>query len=126
MERERVRAIIIQRKKVLLVTSEGAAKFWTPGGHQEGDETYRETMERELMEELNLRLVAMEPITSLDSGKGKGRSFYYLCEVRGEPRPSSEISEFRWVTFREFEESHAASNERLLKVLRMLHAKRLL
>ena len=82
---DRVRAIIIDERKVLLVTSQGASKYWSPGGHQNKSESHQRTLERELMEELNLKLKDMRLIVSLDSESAteEGCSHYYLCTTEG-------------------------------------------
>ena len=44
--KKRVAAIIIENKKVLMVTGYGSDLFWTPGGTIENDETQTDTLKR--------------------------------------------------------------------------------
>ncbi len=44
---ERISAIIIKNKKLLLLTGDGLDLFWTPGGRLESEETHEICMARE-------------------------------------------------------------------------------
>lgn len=100
---ERVRAIIIKNKKVLLAT-EGDGRYTLPGGHQEGKETRKQTLERELLEELNLKLKSMKFIWSMKYNNREDkreRKSYYLCTIEGKPRPNNEVTGYLWCNFKE-------------------------
>jgi ADP-ribose pyrophosphatase YjhB (NUDIX family) len=94
-----VRALIIKNKKILLVSSSTGRRFWTPGGHRIRDESDRQTLKRELMEELNVKLKSMRFVLSdvIKTRKERGhKSYYYLCRIEGRPTPRNEISRHKW------------------------------
>lgn len=91
--REAVRAIIIQKDKVLMVQSnKGDFKF--PGGGVESGETHKEALIREVLEETGYVdttvgekigvFVDRSEDTYNEDGLFEMYSHYYLCECRGE------------------------------------------
>jgi len=54
--RKTARALIINNKKILLVSGHGADFYWTPGGGIENNETPEVALKRELKEELGLEV----------------------------------------------------------------------
>ena len=85
-----------------MVRKEGQ-EFWAiPGGHVEGQETARETVARELQEELQVD-IAEDDFRVLgvftDQAADSSEEFQLtLCAggIVGTPRPSSEIEEYIW------------------------------
>jgi ADP-ribose pyrophosphatase YjhB (NUDIX family) len=53
---DRVAAIIIRSKRLLLVTGHGSDLYWTPGGKLEGHESLEVALKRALVEELSLHV----------------------------------------------------------------------
>jgi 8-oxo-dGTP diphosphatase len=94
---------IIKDKKLLIVRKEGTTKFLVPGGRPENSENEVETLQREIMEELNCDLdlnslqyigefadiAANEPNTII-------KVKLYSGTVSGSMVASSEIEEIRW------------------------------
>ena len=90
--RHTARAIIIQDKKILLVTGRDKGHFWTPGGKLEVGESSEEALHRELAEELNVRIAEYQHFSSYVYKDQKVDNF--LVKVKGDVTPSNEISDF--------------------------------
>lgn len=98
----RVGAIIIKKKKLLLVTGYDRSIYWTPGGKILDDENHAEVLKREIKEELGINVTNAQHLVD---GKYKdlkanqaGKSHYYLVEYTGQPKPANEVEEFKWFT----------------------------
>ncbi len=110
-----VGAVIIHDGRALIVrrASEPRRGEWTvPGGLLELGETLRVAVEREVLEETNLVVRARDVLDVFDSiyPDAQGRIEYhyvlidFLCEVvSGELRPSSDVSDARWITAAELD-----------------------
>ncbi|MFH1276146.1 MAG: NUDIX domain-containing protein [Candidatus Woesearchaeota archaeon] len=100
MVRERVAAVIIENKKMLLVRDIKALFFSMPGGSKELDEDNEETLSRELKEELNVVLGENKHYFNFNLINQTYNlpqiDYVYLAKVNGVPKPSSEISELGW------------------------------
>jgi 8-oxo-dGTP diphosphatase len=103
---DRVAALIIRDGALLLVTGHDADFYWTPGGKVDGHDSPEATLIRELDEELALTVTrsrkfgdikAENHVTGLTQ-----TTIYYLVEIEGEPKPSQEITGFRWFTVGDF------------------------
>jgi 8-oxo-dGTP diphosphatase len=103
-EIEKVGAAIVRNKKVLVVRKEGqpSSEFFTAGGKIEQGETHHETLTRELTEELGVGVESIEYLGSFrDIAVFEAVPIVihaYYVEVTGEPNPSSEICEFKWIS----------------------------
>lgn len=77
----RVRAVIIQNGRVLaLERNKGGDHFWCfPGGGAEEEESEQEALERECLEEVNVKVKVGEKIYHQDF-EGYGINFY-LCRI---------------------------------------------
>jgi 8-oxo-dGTP pyrophosphatase MutT (NUDIX family)/predicted subunit of tRNA(5-methylaminomethyl-2-thiouridylate) methyltransferase len=100
----KVGAIIRSGKKLLVVrkvTPDARAEFIIPGGRQEKGESDRDTLERELKEELSVELQDMKHFGSFDETaifeKMPLHMEVYEASVRGAPVCRSEIKEYAWV-----------------------------
>jgi 8-oxo-dGTP pyrophosphatase MutT (NUDIX family) len=71
------------------------------GGKMEDGETQRETLLRELAEELSVKASRYEYIDSYeDNAVFEGTPIVihaYYVEIEGEPAPASEIKEYAWI-----------------------------
>jgi 8-oxo-dGTP diphosphatase len=110
-----VGGVIIHQGRALIVQrgAEPRRGEWTvPGGLLELGETLRAGTEREVLEETGLVVKAGAVLDVFDSiyPDATGRTEYhyvlidFLCElVSGEVKPSSDISDARWITPEELE-----------------------
>lgn len=80
--------------------------WWSlPGGALETGEWLAEGVRREVLEETGLHVVSMEFFTVFErlmpDANGKMEYHYvlhdYICKVRGEARPGSDVSAVEWV-----------------------------
>ncbi|HEV2514848.1 MAG TPA: NUDIX domain-containing protein [Devosia sp.] len=92
---------LIDRDKVLLIQRARKPYFgmWSlPGGRLEPGETPEQTAEREIMEEVGLRVWRLHPIRRMLLGEGKFVLQVYATEAfEGEIGASDEVSAWRWV-----------------------------
>ena len=96
--RHTARAIIIKRKKILLVTGHGSEYYWSPGGGIEGNETPLEALNRELLEELGVKVSASKPYKSYIIEETKQKVDNFLVETTGKLNPGSEVSDIFWLS----------------------------
>ncbi|MCT4552390.1 MAG: NUDIX domain-containing protein [Alphaproteobacteria bacterium] len=81
-----VRALVFSRNKgkVFLIkrTKKDRPVYWTyPGGHVEDGETVQETLEREILEELGIRICKVEPFMNYEFEDGSKQLFYTCKEA---------------------------------------------
>jgi 8-oxo-dGTP diphosphatase len=88
------RFLITRRQKG--VHLEGYWEF--PGGKCRADETLKECLERELVEELDVRCRVKQEMlaTSHDYSDRTVKLHFFLCDLLGDPRPTLG-QEMRWV-----------------------------
>ncbi len=100
MTRQRIVALIIEDKKILLVKDPRVTFFSMPGGGVEKDESYLNTLQRELKEELGVDIIQAEPYFSFelfnDAYKVPQTDIVYKVIVKGAPKPSAEVTELGW------------------------------
>ncbi|MBP3284782.1 MAG: NUDIX domain-containing protein [Clostridia bacterium] len=110
---DKIALIELKDGKVLSTRSKGKDVYYFPGGKRDGEETDEETLIREVKEELD---VAVKPESIEYYGKfeaqahGKEEGILvqmtcYTAKYEGELKPSSEIEEIVWLTYRDREKS---------------------
>ena len=77
--------------------------FIMPGGRVLEGETPEQTLERELKEELAVRLISAEYFKTWEAPHFRDkdklvRMDTYFVEIEGTPKAANEINEIRWVT----------------------------
>jgi len=108
-ERIRIAAIIVKNHKLLLVKgSDKYKEYWTPGGKKEDEESDVDALNRELDEEIHVKVVsakffgeyvaksAYEPDIIM-------RSRVYITTVSGDIEVGKEIQSYVWMTREEFD-----------------------
>jgi mutator protein MutT len=130
-----VGAVVIQDGKVLLVrrAAEPLRGEWSlPGGMLELGETLRQGVEREVLEETGLRVVAKEVLDAFDSifpdAEGRAQFHYvlvdFLCELRGgDLRTGGDAAEALWASVDELERFGLSENAKrvILKAISDFH-----
>ncbi|PRH78219.1 DNA mismatch repair protein MutT [Streptomyces solincola] len=97
----------IEGGRILCARPRGKDVFYIPGGKREGSESDRETLLREVREELT---VALDPATVVHVGTYEAeapdlpagavvRMSCYTGDYRGTLTPSSEIDEMAWFSY---------------------------
>ena len=106
-------AIIIRNGKILLVRKKETNIFISPGGKPDFGEAAEDCLRREIHEEIGVTLhnaVRFRTDYSVSAFEQEPiKIVSYLVEVNGEPVPSSEIEELRWVSFEDIDNLHVGS-----------------
>lgn len=97
---ERVRAVIIDSDKILLINRiKDDDSYWViPGGAVESGETHKQTLERECLEELGVKINVQELFLQRvgDKPEIEGQpEFFYLCDIIGGKVGAGRGPEFR-------------------------------
>lgn len=92
--RHTVRGILLKDRQILLVTGHGANFYWTPGGGVEGDESIKETLHREIHEELGVEVATHQHYYSYTDEDQKVDNF--IITVNGEFHVGEEITGYGW------------------------------
>jgi len=107
MIQERISAVIIKNKKVLLVTGYDESFYWTPGGKIKSNENHKSSLARELKEELSIKLTDMNPYLIYKSineiTKKKQKVHCYLIKYSEKIKPKKEITRILWYSKKDFE-----------------------
>lgn len=90
------RAIIIQDKKLLLLTGHGADFYWTPGGGIEAGETADDALRREVKEELGVYITGFKHYLSYEHDDQSVTS--YLVSINEPIKIDNEITGYIWYT----------------------------
>ena len=103
-EIHKIGAVLLRDGKLLVVrkyTPDSRIECIIPGGRVERNETHRQTLERELDEELGVKLISMEHFGSFDDMAVFERipihMEVYTVAVEGAPEPRSEVKEYFWI-----------------------------
>jgi 8-oxo-dGTP diphosphatase len=96
-----IAAAVVSSRGLLLVSKRAAPQvFYLPGGKPEPDEAPLECLQRELAEELGVRIADAEPFTEVHAPAAlEGVEMWmsvFLTRVSGEPAPAAEIAALRW------------------------------
>jgi 8-oxo-dGTP pyrophosphatase MutT (NUDIX family) len=122
MKGDRVTAIIIKDKKLLLVTGYDETKWWTPGGGLE-DETHEEGMARELDEEIGVGLKSMKLLFEYKSfhrfRKINQTVYCYLVDIEGEINCGEEVTKSGWFSKEELKDLKLFSEDCINQVIEL-------
>lgn len=110
---DKIALIELKDGKILSTRSKGKEVYYFPGGKRDGEESDEETLIREIKEELD---VSVKPESIRYYGKfeaqahGKDEGVLvqmtcYTAEYEGEMKPSSEIEEIVWFSYKDKEKS---------------------
>ena len=106
VEIQKAGAVIIRDRKLLVTRTAGKDFFIAPGGKLEQGETPHQALKRELQEEIqiDMDLATLEALGTFyaDATGSNGTMLemhvFIVHDYTGEPTPSSEIEEIRWIS----------------------------
>ncbi len=100
-------ALIIKDKKLMIVKPHGKPFFINPGGKYETGESAEACLERELKEELNVKLISYKHYKTYDITK-TAHNYHslslelYHVSIEGNSKPSAEIEKIEWLGIEDF------------------------
>ncbi|MCZ8520318.1 MULTISPECIES: NUDIX hydrolase [Paenibacillus] len=106
---DKIAWICLRDGRILSARSKGKDTYYVPGGKRDPGESDADTLVREVQEEVSVRLKP-ETIRHYGTfeaqahGRADGelvRMACYYADYEGELKPSSEIDELAWLTYRE-------------------------
>jgi 8-oxo-dGTP diphosphatase len=112
----------VEAGRLLVVRSRNKKAFYLPGGKIEPGESLADALRREVLEELGVELGTPEVLKRYVApayGEGEGAMVDMTCftaQLRGTPRPTSEIAELTYVTRDEYR-SHVETAPAIHEVL---------
>ncbi|MDP2925723.1 MAG: NUDIX domain-containing protein [Nanoarchaeota archaeon] len=121
MIKERISAIILENKKVLLVTGYDEKFYWTPGGKLNSNESHEQTLKRELYEELLIEPISIKhyidytTINEISNEKQIVRC--YIVSYKGNLIPQKEITKIFWFSKENFKNKNPKISEGIKKNL---------
>lgn len=104
---EKIGLATFRSGKILLARKRGSSTFILPGGKPESEETKEDALVREIFEELACGVSSIAPLGSFTAqaayDPGSTVTVHlYSGDLDGEPTPSSEIEEIRYVSLRDY------------------------
>ena len=111
---DKVAALIIKDKKLLLVRERGKKIFVLPGGKRKLGESDDACLKRELKEELNVDIDEMHRFGKYTDMYGLVNLIAYMCKVYGNARAASEIEEMKWTDMRSALNIHRLTKEAIM------------
>ena len=110
-EIDKVAFIEIQEGKILSTKSKGKTKYYIPGGKREKGESDEQTLIREVLEELSVKIIPntaeyMGTFTAQSDGVKEGVNVIMTCykaKFTGILKASSEIEEIKWLSSEDLE-----------------------
>jgi 8-oxo-dGTP diphosphatase len=128
-------AVIRNQKGQYLVLKRGEheiaypGKYTFPGGKIEGNDTTKETLEREVKEETGLKLkkgkILLKDKSFLRPDGQTTKVFSYLCETEMEEpvKISKDFTEYKWVTLSELKKlPHVGIEEEIITAEKLINS----
>ena len=115
---DKIALIYLKDGKILATLSKGKDKYYMPGGKREEGETDEQTLIRECKEELNVNIKKdtikyYGTFEAQAHGKSEGilvKITCYTAEFEGELKPTSEIEEITWLTYKDLDKISLANS----------------
>jgi len=114
---DKIAALIIKDKKLLLVREHGKKTFLLPGGRRKFRESEEACLRRELAEELSVAIDEMKYFGKFGELYGIVNIIAYLCKTNGELKPGREIVELAWINSDSKLQIHQATKEKIIEEL---------
>lgn len=111
IEIDKIALIEIKNGQILSTRSRGKTKYYIPGGKRELGETDAQTLFREIVEELDVK-IKIETIEYIGTFKAQAdgakqgvlvKMTCYKAEYEGILKPSSEIEEIKWLNYKDLD-----------------------
>ena len=103
---DKIGAIILKSRKILLVSDDTTPFFWIPGGKVEPGEDHHGCLRRKLQEELGVQLKHAKFYTTKtflhEMAADTQMIHYYLLDIQRDPEPRSEITRMHWFSKEDF------------------------
>lgn len=115
-------SVILENKKLLVILDE-QDRYKTPGGKKEKNESHEEIVKRETLEETGAEVDVGKLVKEhfISRKEKRYHLFNYRAYLRTRPKITSEIKEFRWMSYRDSKKLKLSSNVQAL--VEFLHAK---
>jgi len=110
-EIDKIAFIEIQQGKILSTKSKGKTKYYIPGGKREIGETDKQTLMREILEELSVVILPntikyIGTFSAQSDGEKEGINVIMSCykaEYSGALKANNEIEEIKWLNYCDLE-----------------------
>jgi 8-oxo-dGTP pyrophosphatase MutT (NUDIX family) len=110
-EIDKIAFIETKSGRILSTKSKGKTKYYIPGGKRESGETDEETLIREIIEELSVKIKKetieyVGTFIAQSDGAKEGvlvKMTCYRAEYNGILHPSSEIEEIKWLNYKDLD-----------------------
>ena len=110
-EIDKIAFIETKSGRILSTKSKGKTKYYIPGGKRESGETDEETLIREILEELSVKIKKetieyVGTFIAQSDGAKEGvlvKMTCYRAEYNGILHPSSEIEEIKWLNYKDLD-----------------------
>ncbi|WP_036381282.1 NUDIX domain-containing protein [Muricauda sp. MAR_2010_75] len=110
-EIDKIAFIETKNGQILSTKSKGKTKYYIPGGKREPGETDEETLIREILEELSVKIKKetieyVGTFIAQSDGAKEGvlvKMTCYRAEYNGILHPSSEIEEIKWLNYKDLD-----------------------
>jgi 8-oxo-dGTP pyrophosphatase MutT (NUDIX family) len=105
---EKVAWVLVRDCRLLVARNRDRELFYLPGGRREPDESHADTLVREAMEELRVRIdpstmrLVAEVTAPRDGASDLVRMTCYTAEHMGDIVPANEIAEVGWFTVADY------------------------
>lgn len=126
---DHVAGLLIHNNKLLVLrkrTKDNRKEYILPGGKRENNETDKQTLTREILEELGTNIISMEYFnTYYDKAVFEENTDFkqtaYVIKIEGNIEPKNEIKEYTWIDYNYKEEgilcSHTLENHTLPELI---------
>ncbi len=116
MIRQRVTAVVVKERKLLLVKDGESEQFYTPGGKIEDGETHSEALAREMKEEVSAEVISHSPFCQyrlINSVLNVEQDEHvYLVDIAGDVAMDNEITHLGWYSKEEMETMNLCKDTR--------------
>jgi len=114
--RKRAGALYIEDHKLLLICEGDQGFYWTPGGGLEKSESFDEALKRELIEELEAKLLSAELYISYEDNEADEHVNYYLVTMEL-PKVPPNGTKFYWYSRDDYQTNEIPVSKRVYSLV---------